>query len=66
MELKNLHKCFLVNLNIIIIFKKKTKTCVIFLSLYSGEFDQPETIWSNEMRRLMIEKIALHIGKKKF
>jgi hypothetical protein len=32
----------------------------------SGEFDQPETIWSNEMRRLMIEKIAVHLGKLQF
>ena len=31
-----------------------------------GEFDQPETIWSNEMRRLMIEKIAVHLGKLLF
>lgn len=31
--------------------------------VFPGEFDQPETIWSNEMRRLMIEKIAVHIGK---
>ena len=34
-----------------------------FAQMFLGEFDQPETIWSNEMRRLMIEKIALHLGK---
>jgi len=34
-----------------------------FSQMFLGEFDQPETIWSNEMRRLMIEKIAVHIGK---
>ena len=33
-----------------------------FAQMFLGEFDQPETIWSNEMRRLMIEKIALHIA----
>ncbi|UJR33077.1 hypothetical protein I4U23_020536 [Adineta vaga] len=33
-----------------------------FAQMFLGEFDQPETIWSNEMRRLMIEKIALHLA----
>ncbi len=37
-----------------------------FAQMFLGEFDQPETIWSNEMRRLMIEKIAVHIGKIQF
>ncbi|CAF4208185.1 unnamed protein product [Rotaria sp. Silwood2] len=33
-----------------------------FAQMFLGEFDQPETIWSNEMRRLMIEKIAVHLA----
>lgn len=34
-----------------------------FAQMFLGEYDEPETIWSNEMRRLMIEKIALHLGE---
>jgi hypothetical protein len=55
MEQKNLHKCFLVKTN-----NSNSKIEIFFLL---GEFDQPETIWSNEMRRLMIERIAVHIGR---
>ncbi|XP_070570129.1 dnaJ homolog subfamily C member 13-like isoform X2 [Ptychodera flava] len=33
-----------------------------FAEIYLGEFDTPEAIWSSEMRRLMIEKIAAHIA----
>lgn len=54
---KNLHKCFLVNFEFINSIRR------YFSLFFLGEFDQPETIWSNEMRRLMIEKIAVHIGK---
>ena len=33
-----------------------------FASVFLGEFDTPETIWGAEMRRLMIQKIAVHLG----
>ncbi|XP_041474110.1 dnaJ homolog subfamily C member 13-like isoform X1 [Lytechinus variegatus] len=33
-----------------------------FAETYLGEFDTPEAIWSNEMRRMMIEKLAAHIA----
>ncbi|KAL3854398.1 hypothetical protein ACJMK2_013668 [Sinanodonta woodiana] len=33
-----------------------------FAQIFLGEFDTPEAIWNSEMRRLMIEKIASHIG----
>ncbi|XP_061777667.1 dnaJ homolog subfamily C member 13-like isoform X1 [Nerophis ophidion] len=33
-----------------------------FSEIFLGEFDTPEAIWSSEMRRLMIEKIAGHIA----
>lgn len=33
-----------------------------FAAIYLGEFETPEAIWSSEMRRLMIEKIALHLS----
>ncbi|KAJ3611304.1 hypothetical protein NHX12_021320 [Muraenolepis orangiensis] len=33
-----------------------------FSEIYLGEFDTPEAIWSNEMRRLMIEKMAAHLA----
>uniref|UniRef100_A0A670YVE1 DnaJ heat shock protein family (Hsp40) member C13 n=1 Tax=Pseudonaja textilis TaxID=8673 RepID=A0A670YVE1_PSETE len=33
-----------------------------FSEIFLGEFDTPEAIWSNEMRRLMIEKIAAHLA----
>lgn len=33
-----------------------------FAQIFLGEFDTPEAIWSGEMRRLMIEKIAGHIS----
>ena len=34
-----------------------------FAQIYLGEFDTPEAIWSHEMRRHMIEKIAGHLGE---
>lgn len=34
-----------------------------FAQIFLGEFDTPEAIWNNEMRRLMIEKIATHISE---
>ncbi|XP_055340824.1 dnaJ homolog subfamily C member 13-like [Paramacrobiotus metropolitanus] len=33
-----------------------------FAEIFLGEFDTPEAIWNSEMRRLMIEKIAVHIA----
>ncbi|ESO09053.1 hypothetical protein HELRODRAFT_156562 [Helobdella robusta] len=33
-----------------------------FAEIFLGEFDTPEAIWSREMRRLMIERIASHVG----
>lgn len=33
-----------------------------FAQIFLGEFDTPEAIWSGEMRRLMMEKIAGHIS----
>ena len=33
-----------------------------FAEIFLGEFDTPEAIWNNEMRRIMIEKIAAHIA----
>ncbi|MEQ2210354.1 hypothetical protein XENOCAPTIV_012317, partial [Xenoophorus captivus] len=33
-----------------------------FSEIFLGEFDTPEAIWSSEMRRMMIEKIATHIA----
>ncbi|XP_030387822.1 dnaJ homolog subfamily C member 13 isoform X2 [Scaptodrosophila lebanonensis] len=33
-----------------------------FAEIFLGEFDTPEAIWSSEMRRLLIEKIAAHIA----
>lgn len=33
-----------------------------FAQIYLGEFDTPEAIWNNEMRRHMIEKIAGHLA----
>ncbi|KAL5258298.1 hypothetical protein ACHWQZ_G008960 [Mnemiopsis leidyi] len=33
-----------------------------FSEIYLGEFDTPEAIWMSEMRRTMIQKIALHLG----
>ena len=33
-----------------------------FAETFLGDFDTPEAIWSHEMRRLLIEKIAAHIG----
>eukprot|EP00911_Craspedida_sp_UC1_P001689 UC1_evm1s1282 len=33
-----------------------------FASIFLGEFDTPEAIWGAEMRRLLIEKIALHLA----
>ncbi|XP_076044368.1 receptor mediated endocytosis 8 isoform X2 [Oratosquilla oratoria] len=33
-----------------------------FAEIFLGEFDTPEVIWSNDMRRLMIEKLASHLA----
>ncbi|XP_073797395.1 dnaJ homolog subfamily C member 13 isoform X1 [Danio rerio] len=33
-----------------------------FSEIFLGEFDTPEAIWSSEMRRLMIEKLAAHLA----
>lgn len=33
-----------------------------FAQIFLGEFDTPEAIWSSEMRRLLIEKLATHIS----
>lgn len=33
-----------------------------FAEVFLGDFDTPEAIWNNEMRRMMIEKIAAHLG----
>uniref|UniRef100_A0A8B9HJM2 J domain-containing protein n=1 Tax=Astyanax mexicanus TaxID=7994 RepID=A0A8B9HJM2_ASTMX len=33
-----------------------------FSEIFLGEFDTPEAIWSSEMRRMMIEKIAAHLA----
>jgi len=33
-----------------------------FAQIFLGEFDTPEAIWSGEMRRLMMEKIATHVA----
>ncbi|KAI9580597.1 hypothetical protein GQX74_011267 [Glossina fuscipes] len=33
-----------------------------FAEIFLGDFDTPEVIWSSEMRRLLIEKIAAHIA----
>ena len=33
-----------------------------FSETFLGEFDTPEAIWSSEMRKLMIQKIASHIS----
>ncbi|KAL3999076.1 DnaJ domain family protein [Acanthocheilonema viteae] len=33
-----------------------------FAQTFLGEFDNPEVIWNNEMRRHMIERIAVHIS----
>lgn len=32
-----------------------------FSEIYLGDFDTPEAIWNQEMRRLMMEKLALHL-----
>ncbi|CAB3992239.1 dnaJ homolog subfamily C member 13-like [Paramuricea clavata] len=36
--------------------------CDKFSSIFLGEFDTPEAIWSSEMRRFMIGKIASHLA----
>ena len=33
-----------------------------FSEIFLGEFDTPEAIWMTEMRRTLIQKIALHLG----
>ncbi|CAJ0944421.1 unnamed protein product, partial [Mesorhabditis belari] len=34
-----------------------------YAEVYLGEFDNPEVIWNNKMRRHLIERIALHISE---
>jgi DnaJ homolog subfamily C member 13 len=34
-----------------------------FAEVYLGEFDTPEVIWSHEMRRYMVEKLAMHLSE---
>jgi len=34
-----------------------------FSETFLGNFDTPEAIWNHEMRRFLIEKIALHISE---
>ena len=33
-----------------------------FSEIFLGEFDTPEAIWTSDMRRTMIQKIAIHLG----
>lgn len=33
-----------------------------FAQIFLGEFDTPEAIWNSEMRRLMMEKLAVHLA----
>ncbi|GAB6018577.1 DnaJ sub C member 13 [Chamberlinius hualienensis] len=33
-----------------------------FAETFLGEFDTPEVIWNNEMRRMMIQKLAAHVA----
>ena len=33
-----------------------------FSEIFLGEFDTPEAIWMSEMRRTMIQRIAVHLG----
>ncbi len=33
-----------------------------FAEIYLGDFDTPEAIWSKEMRRFMIERLAAHLA----
>jgi len=33
-----------------------------FSEIFLGEFDTPEAIWSRDMRRHLIERIALHLS----
>ena len=33
-----------------------------FAEVFLGDFDTPEYIWNHEMRRYMIERLALHVG----
>ncbi len=33
-----------------------------FAEIFLGEFDTPEAIWNNEMRKFMIQKIAYHLA----
>ena len=33
-----------------------------FAEVFLGDFDTPEYIWNHEMRRFMIERLALHVG----
>ncbi|KAL0869621.1 hypothetical protein ABMA27_005874, partial [Loxostege sticticalis] len=34
-----------------------------FAQIFLGEWDTPEAIWNNEMRRILIMKVAAHIGE---
>lgn len=34
----------------------------IVFEVFLGEFDNPEIIWNTEMRRHLIERIALHVS----
>ena len=34
-----------------------------FAEVFLGDFDTPEYIWNHEMRRYMIERLALHVGE---
>ena len=34
-----------------------------FAEVFLGDFDTPEVIWSHEMRRFMVEKIAMHLSE---
>lgn len=33
-----------------------------FAEIFLGDFDTPEVIWNSEMRRMMIQKLAAHVG----
>ena len=34
-----------------------------FAEVFLGDFDTPEVIWSHEMRRFMVEKLAMHLSE---
>jgi len=33
-----------------------------FAEVFLGDFDTPEVIWSHDMRRFMVEKLAMHLS----